>query len=93
MNTQHTGPRHSAGLYNNTAENRYELMTDGHMSIAEYQLQGNQLSINHVFVPEELRGRGVAAKVMEGVVADATSRGLAIVPVCSYAAAYMQRQK
>lgn len=78
---------------NNTAENRYELMTDGHMSIAEYTLQGNELRINHVFVPDELRGRGVAAKVMGGVVSDAKSRGLTIVPVCSYAVAYLQRNK
>lgn len=78
---------------NNVAQNRYELITDGHMSMAEYTLQGKELRINHVFVPNELRGRGVAAKVMEGVVADAKARGLTIVPVCSYAAAYMQRNK
>ncbi len=80
-------------ITNNTAENRYELVTDGHVSFAEYHLNGTRLSINHVFVPNELRGQGIAAKVMEGVVADATSRGLTIVPVCSYAQAYMQRQK
>ncbi len=93
MDSTATGPRHSAGIYNNTNENRYEIITDGHVSFAAYRLQGNQLSIDHVFVPEELRGQGMAAKIMEGVVADAKQRGLTIVPVCSYAQAYMQRQK
>jgi uncharacterized protein len=44
-----------------------------------------------VFVPEELRGGGVAAKVMEGVVADAKVRGFKIIPICSYAASYLKR--
>ncbi len=78
-------------IKNNTAQNRYELMTDNYLSHADYRLQDKTLSIDHVFVPEELRGRGVAAQLMEGVVADAKERGLTIVPVCSYAAAYMKR--
>lgn len=78
---------------NNTNESRYEIITDGHVSFAAYRLEGNKLVIDHVFVPNELRGQGMAATIMEGVVADAKARGLTIVPVCSYAAAYMQRQK
>lgn len=76
---------------NNTAENRYEMITDGHLSHADYRLEGKNLSIDHVFVPEELRGRGVAGQLMAGVVSDAKERGLTIVPVCPYAAAYMKR--
>lgn len=80
-------------ISNNTNESRYEIITDGHVSFAAYQLKGNKLVIEHVFVPNELRGQGMAAKIMEAVVADAKARGLTIVPVCSYAQAYMQRQK
>jgi uncharacterized protein len=82
----------SLTMRNNTKENRYELDVDGHLAIAEYTLQDDKLIITHVEVPQELRGQGIAAKVMQGVVKDATARGLAIVPVCSYAAAYMQRR-
>lgn len=76
---------------NNTQANRYELEFEGHLAIAEYMLDGERLAITHVEVPEALRGKGVAAKVMEGVVADANAKKLSIVPVCSYAAAYLQR--
>jgi predicted GNAT family acetyltransferase len=76
---------------NNTQGSRYELMIDGHLCVADYQLDGVRLVITHVEVPGELRGRGIAAQVMEGVVADARARGLTIIPVCSYAATYMQR--
>lgn len=76
---------------NNIANSRYELITDGHVSVAEYRLEGERLVITHVGVPEALRGRGIAAEVMKGVVEDAQGRGLTIVPVCSYAAAYLKR--
>lgn len=78
-------------IRNNTEKKRYELDTDGHVSVADYHLDDDRLVITHVGVPEQLRGRGIAAKMMDGVVADANARGLTIVPVCSYAAAYMKR--
>lgn len=80
-------------VINNPEKNRYELDTDGHLSVADYQLDGKTLTITHVYVPNELRGKGVAAKVMEAVVEDADARGLHIVPVCSYAATYMARHR
>ncbi len=76
---------------NNVAESRYELSVEGHLAIADYRLEGNNLVITHVETPPQLRGQGVAAKVMAGVVEDAKTRGLTIVPVCSYAVAYMKR--
>jgi predicted GNAT family acetyltransferase len=76
---------------NNKEKSRYELETDGYLSIADYQLNGSELAITHVYVPDELRGRGIAAQVMAGVVEDATKNNLHIVPTCSYAAAYMKR--
>lgn len=78
-------------ITNNTSQNRYELAAEGSLAIADYRIEDSKLVITRVFVPDELRGKGIAAKVMEGVVADAKARGLAIVPVCSYAATYMQR--
>ena len=78
-------------VIDNKAQSRYELMTDGHLSIADYSLEGERISISDVEVPEALRGKGIAAQVMAGVVEDAKARNLTIVPVCSYAAAYMQR--
>lgn len=39
------------------------------------------------FVPSEIRGRGIAAELVEAMVADAKSEGFLIEPQCSYAAA------
>ena len=78
-------------IIDNVAKSRYELLTEGHLSIASYQKDDNRLIITHVEVPHALRGKGVAAKLMAGIVQDAQTKSLTIVPVCSYAAAYMAR--
>ncbi len=38
-----------------------------------------------------LRGTGAAGRLMEGVLASARAEGLRVVPLCSYAAAYIRR--
>jgi len=81
-----------AGVRDNPQASRYELETEGRLSVAEYQRQGNRLMITHVEVPDALRGRGIAAELMKAVVEDATRQQLEIVPVCSYAASYLRRQ-
>ncbi len=78
-------------IKNNPTANRYELRTGEHLSVADYQLRGNDLRITHVEVPEALRGKGIAAELMKGVVEDASAKGLNIVPICPYAVTYMQR--
>lgn len=78
-------------IVNNTDRNRYELLVDGSLSVAEYEREGYSLTITHVEVPQVLRGKGVAARLMAGVVLDAKKQNLTIIPVCSYAAAYLER--
>lgn len=41
-------------------------------------------SANHTFVPNEMRGKGIAAELVEALVADAKSDGFKIRPACSY---------
>ena len=75
----------------NSALSRYELMTDGFLSIADYKKSGNVIAITHVEVPMELRGRGVAAQLMAAIVLDAKAQNLAINPICPYAASYLKK--
>lgn len=77
----------------NTARHRFELEVDGQIALADYRRNGDTLMITHVETPPALQGGGVAAKVMDGVVAAAREGGLKIMPVCGYAAAYMRRHK
>ena len=45
----------------------------------------------HTLVPPEIGGRGVAAKLVEALVADARAESFRIDPACSYVAAAFKR--
>jgi uncharacterized protein len=45
----------------------------------------------HTLVPPAIGGRGVAARLVEALVADAQEQGFKIVPECSYVAAAFAR--
>jgi predicted GNAT family acetyltransferase len=45
----------------------------------------------HTLVPPAIGGRGVAARLVEALVADARSEGFIIEPQCSYVAAAFAR--
>jgi predicted GNAT family acetyltransferase len=60
-----------------TVENRLAEIT--------YRQKGNTLIIDHTLVKDELRGQGVAKKLVDEVVSYARSENLKIYPVCSYA--------
>lgn len=47
----------------------------------------------HTLVPPPIGGRGVAAKLVEAMVADARDQGFRIVPACSYVEAMFRRNK
>lgn len=46
---------------------------------------------DHTLVPRELEGRGIAAALVEALVADARAQGFRIVPQCSYVEAKFRR--
>lgn len=80
-----------AKFTDNTAKKRFELELDGGTAVADYRREGSTLSINRVYVPEELRGQGAAGQIMAEIVKAAEQAGEKIVPVCSYAVAWMEK--
>lgn len=46
---------------------------------------------DHTIVPPEIGGRGIAARLVEALVADARTQGFRIDPECSYIAAAFRR--
>ena len=53
--------------------------------------RGGARVAEHTLVPPAIGGRGVAARLVEALVADAREQGFGIVPECSYVAAAFQR--
>lgn len=78
-------------VVDNAAQGRFELEVDGQIAFADYERRGNVVIVPHVEAPVALRGTGASAELMEGVLALLRSRGETLVPVCSWAAAYLRR--
>jgi predicted GNAT family acetyltransferase len=77
----------------NAAANRYEAVVDGHLSICEYEQADGRMVFTHTVVPGELRGRGIAEKLVRAALADARAAGRKVVPACSYVAKFIERHK
>ena len=78
-------------VVHNPDENRFETIIDGKLSKLDYLQNGNNFVITHVGVHPSLRGQGVAGKIVEVGIAYARENSFRVVPMCSYAAAYIRR--
>lgn len=84
---------HSPEILHNAAAHRYEVTVDGYLSVCEYEVAGDRMVFTHTLVPPELRGRGIAEKLVRVALADARAAGKRVVPACSYVAKFIERNK
>lgn len=80
----------------NTASNQYELPVEGETVFARYRRSQDEqgrgiVSILHVEAPVSLRGTGASGRLMQGIVELARQNNEKLVPLCSYAAAWLKR--
>lgn len=78
-------------VVHNPGENRFETFIDGKLCKLDYLQNGRNFVITHVGVHPSLRGQGVAGKIVEAGIEYARENSLRVVPMCSYAAAYIRR--
>ncbi len=62
-----------------------------HVGRLTWVQRGDARAATHTLVPPEIGGRGVAAKLVEALVADAREQGFRIDPACSYVEAAFRR--
>ncbi len=70
---------------------RFELEREGRLSVVDYQLRGDRMVIAHTFVPFELRGHGLAEKLVRAALAYARSESLKVIPQCGYVTTHLRR--
>mgnify|MGYP003582321675 FL=1 len=76
----------------NTLTNRYELDLDGKRAYLAYEERPDGVvAFTSTFVPPELRGKNIAAILTRFALDDARAQGRTVLPPCSYAAAYLER--
>lgn len=79
-------------IRDNVERQRFEThLGDGSIAIAEYKLHPGKIIFTHTFVPLEHEGQGVGSALIRHALASARERGLEVVPVCPFFAAYIKR--
>lgn len=79
-------------IHDNAQQQRFELEEDGKLAFADYELEGDVLTIPYVFADPALRGKGTAGRLLDGVRDIARANGWSIRPLCGYAAAYYRKK-
>ncbi|MBV1932122.1 MAG: N-acetyltransferase [Porticoccaceae bacterium] len=69
---------------------RFVTVVDGHESLADYRLSGQQIDFNHTFVPDALRGRGIAEKLVREALAWAQEEDYQIQASCWYVKKFLK---
>lgn len=79
-------------IRDNAAEHRFETdLGDGLLAFAEYKLVPGKVIFTHTEVPPAHEGKGIGSALIRFALAAARDRGLTVVPLCPFFAAYMQK--
>lgn len=78
-------------ITHNPDEDRFETWIEGYLSKLDYLRDGKNFVITHVWVHPELRGQGVAGRIVEESLTYARENSLRVIPMCPYAAVYIRR--
>ena len=71
-------------VVHNAANHRFELDVDGQLVFTEYRLSPGTMTFFHTLTPPALRGRGLAARVVQAALDYARAARLKVVPLCWY---------
>ena len=67
-------------------------MVEGQRCLLDYERLPDRVLITHTRVPDALAGRGIAAELTRVALAWIRAQGLIVIPVCSYAARFLERE-
>lgn len=72
---------------------RFELSVNGHTAYLEYIQTRVNFVISHTEVPKEAEGNGAGSTLVEAALAYAQEADLPVIPICSFARAYIENRK
>lgn len=82
----------SLTIRDNAEEFRFEAdLDDGSLALAEYKLVPGKIVFTHTEVPPAHEGKGIGSALVRFALDAARDRGLLVVPLCPFFAAYMKK--
>ena len=78
----------------NPEELRYDALLDGRrVGLIRYRIEPGVVVLVHTDVDEAVEGTGVGSQLVRGALDDIRARGLRLVPLCPFVAAYLRRHR
>lgn len=83
-------PRYA--IRDNVEKHRFEAdLADGSLGIAEYNLMHGKVMFTHTEVPAAHEGQGIGSALIRFALRWARERGLQVIPICPFFAAYIKK--
>ncbi|HEX4881329.1 MAG TPA: GNAT family N-acetyltransferase [Porticoccaceae bacterium] len=90
--TNRSPPSSAASVVHQPGRHRFLCLVDGQEAVLDYRQAGaGQVDFCHTYVPEALRGRGIAEALVHAGLAWARSEGLDTRASCWYVARWLHR--
>lgn len=87
-------PEPTVKVKHNPAHQQFEVdFGDGSHGVLNYRREGKRLYLTHTEVPENRRGQGLGAILMEHTLEAIEKLDYRVVPVCAYTRVYLKRYK
>ena len=77
----------------NRERSRFEIDLGDSRAVAEYTLPTGMIMFTHTEVPSQHEGKGVGSALIRAGLASARERGLKVIPICPFFAAYMKKHQ
>jgi predicted GNAT family acetyltransferase len=74
------------------SQHRFVMTEAGVDAVLDYALRGNQIDFTHTYVPESLRGRGIAEQLVRAGLAWAREQDYQIEASCWYVDKFLKRE-
>jgi predicted GNAT family acetyltransferase len=82
----------SPTVRDNVEKHEFEIdLGDGEIAFAAYNLLPGAIRFYHTLVPEGHSGQGLGTALIEAGLAAARERGLKVIPICPFFAAYLRK--
>lgn len=78
-------------LIDNAEKNQYEIHINGDSARIEYIKAQGKIFLTHTEVPSKFEGKGIGSALVKKVLDDIRQKGLILVPLCPFVAAYINR--
>ena len=78
----------------NAEQHRFEIdLGDGSFAVAQYTLPPGKIMFTHTEVPPAHEGQGLGRLLIRTALASARERGLKVIPICPFFAAYIKQHQ